>query len=158
MSVDNPFDDWESALDAAVAAEAAQQLSPPSLTALLPFINTTSSAPHTSATPADPLQQSVTPLQRQQQQHKHDRDLANRAIWEQANSYEPYEPVSELGQTAYLPPIKVLRRTEQHKTGSICRSQKQGADQQKPCADTKTMSFTEKQRAYDESRRRIFEE
>ncbi|KAJ2792460.1 hypothetical protein GGI18_000381 [Coemansia linderi] len=158
MSADSPVDDWESALDAAVAAEAGLLLSSPSSTALPPFINTTPSAPHTTATPADPPQQSVTPPQRQQQGRKHDRALANRAIWEQANSYEPYEPVSELGQTTYLPPIKVLQRTEQHKAGGICRSQKQGADQQEPRADTRTMSLTEKQRAYEEARRKIFGE
>ncbi|KAJ2860935.1 hypothetical protein GGH94_005217 [Coemansia aciculifera] len=163
MSADDPFDDWESALDAAVAAEADRQLALPHTSLpssmLSPFINAASPVPHASATPASLPQQPVTPPKQQQQQRlRNNNDLANRAIWEQANSYEPYESESVFDQTTYMTPIKVLQRAEPHKTGSICRSQKQAADQLEPCTNIKPMSLTEKQRAYEEARRKIFEE
>ncbi|KAJ2094238.1 hypothetical protein GGI16_005615 [Coemansia sp. S142-1] len=158
MSADSPLDDWESALDAAVAAEALLPHTSLSSSTLSPFINATPPVPHASATSASLPQHSVTPRKKQQQRLGNNNDLANRAIWEQANSYEPYESESVFDQATYQPPIKVLQRAEPHKAGSICRSQKQAVDQLEPCTNIKPMSLTEKQRAYEEARRKIFEE
>ncbi|KAJ1964460.1 hypothetical protein GGI12_001413 [Dipsacomyces acuminosporus] len=145
MSGGNAFDDWESAFDRADSKASNTHAARPT-----PARTSGSSHAHTSvasrAAPAHvpPNNMSTSPI--------NDDDE-----WKQANAFAPYEITMESDRTAYRPPIRILSRKQKEPQQQQANSTPNTpGHRSQPISSGSALS--DKERAYEEARRKIFGE
>ncbi|KAI8323033.1 hypothetical protein GQ54DRAFT_303596 [Martensiomyces pterosporus] len=163
MTGGNAFDDWESAFDSANS----ESKSKSSALSTSPLVNGSSAAP----APATVATNAQTDTRMEGSV------VSGHEEWKRANMYTPYEIKMESDRTTYCPPVRILSRPQQRDAGlpkqqrhqnplqQAWRQSPQSASTARSSStqgsrqpDGGAQSLSDKERAYEEARRRIFGE